>query len=79
MKVKSNLSPYYRVKYECICKRRGKKRAIIAKLLTFLWLKLSLDFFRSLNTLVQCTHFFFISSYFSRYALFSNKVIVLQL
>jgi len=28
--VKSNLSPYYRVKYERICKRRGKKRAIIA-------------------------------------------------
>jgi len=28
--VKSNRSPYYRVKYERICKRRGKKRAIIA-------------------------------------------------
>jgi transposase len=28
--VKSNLSPYYRVKYERIYKRRGKKRAIIA-------------------------------------------------
>jgi transposase len=28
--VKSNLSPYYRVKYEHISKRRGKKRAIIA-------------------------------------------------
>ena len=28
--VKSNTSPYYRLKYERICKRRGKKRAIIA-------------------------------------------------
>ncbi len=28
--VKSNKSPYYQVKYERICKRRGKKRAIIA-------------------------------------------------
>jgi len=28
--VKSNLSPYYKVKYERLCKRRGKKRAIIA-------------------------------------------------
>ena len=28
--VKSNHSPYYKVKYERICKRRGKKRAIIA-------------------------------------------------
>ena len=28
--VKSNASPYYRLKYERICKRRGKKRAIIA-------------------------------------------------
>lgn len=28
--VKPNLSPYYRIKYERICKRRGKKRAIIA-------------------------------------------------
>ena len=28
--VKSNHSPYYRLKYERICKRRGKKRAIIA-------------------------------------------------
>ena len=28
--VKSNESPYYKVKYERICKRRGKKRAIIA-------------------------------------------------
>jgi transposase len=28
--VKSNKSPYYRVKYERISKRRGKKRAIIA-------------------------------------------------
>ena len=28
--VKSNRSPYYRIKYERICKRRGKKRAIIA-------------------------------------------------
>jgi len=28
--VKSNISPYYRVKYEHISKRRGKKRAIIA-------------------------------------------------
>jgi len=28
--VKSNISPYYKSKYECICKRRGKKRAIIA-------------------------------------------------
>jgi len=28
--VKSNKSPYYKVKYERICKRRGKKRAIIA-------------------------------------------------
>lgn len=28
--VKSNRSPYYRLKYERICKRRGKKRAIIA-------------------------------------------------
>ena len=28
--VMSNLSPYYKTKYECICKRRGKKRAIIA-------------------------------------------------
>ena len=28
--VKSNLSPYYRIKFERICKRRGKKRAIIA-------------------------------------------------
>jgi len=28
--VKSNQSPYYKVKYERICKRRGKKRAIIA-------------------------------------------------
>ncbi|AGA70554.1 transposase [Desulfitobacterium dichloroeliminans LMG P-21439] len=28
--VKSNISPYYRVKYERISKRRGKKRAIIA-------------------------------------------------
>jgi transposase len=28
--VKSNKSPYYQVKYEHICKRRGKKRAIIA-------------------------------------------------
>src|SRR5665647_910467 len=28
--VKSNKSPYYRIKYEHISKRRGKKRAIIA-------------------------------------------------
>jgi len=28
--VKSDSSPYYRLKYERICKRRGKKRAIIA-------------------------------------------------
>jgi transposase len=28
--VKSNSSPYYKIKYERICKRRGKKRAIIA-------------------------------------------------
>ena len=28
--VKSNVSPYYRIKYERISKRRGKKRAIIA-------------------------------------------------
>lgn len=28
--VKSTQSPYYRLKYERICKRRGKKRAIIA-------------------------------------------------
>jgi hypothetical protein len=28
--VKSNVSPYYRLKYERISKRRGKKRAIIA-------------------------------------------------
>ena len=28
--VKSNKSPYYKLKYERICKRRGKKRAIIA-------------------------------------------------
>jgi len=28
--MKSNHSPYYRLKYERICKRRGKKRAIIA-------------------------------------------------
>lgn len=28
--VKSNRSPYYKVKYERLCKRRGKKRAIIA-------------------------------------------------
>lgn len=28
--VKSNVSPYYRIKYERIYKRRGKKRAIIA-------------------------------------------------
>ena len=28
--VKSQTSPYYRLKYERICKRRGKKRAIIA-------------------------------------------------
>lgn len=28
--VKSNESPYYKIKYERICKRRGKKRAIIA-------------------------------------------------
>ena len=28
--VKSNKSPYYKNKYERICKRRGKKRAIIA-------------------------------------------------
>lgn len=28
--VKSNRSPYYRIKFERICKRRGKKRAIIA-------------------------------------------------
>jgi transposase len=28
--VKSNRSPYYRIKYERISKRRGKKRAIIA-------------------------------------------------
>lgn len=28
--VKSNISPYYKLKYERICKRRGKKRAIIA-------------------------------------------------
>ena len=28
--VKSNRSPYYKNKYERICKRRGKKRAIIA-------------------------------------------------
>lgn len=28
--VKSKLSPYYRIKYESISKRRGKKRAIIA-------------------------------------------------
>lgn len=28
--VKSNLSPHYRIKYERICKRRGKKKAIIA-------------------------------------------------
>lgn len=28
--LKSNISPYYRVKYERISKRRGKKRAIIA-------------------------------------------------
>lgn len=28
--VKSNKSPYYKNKYNCICKRRGKKRAIIA-------------------------------------------------
>jgi hypothetical protein len=28
--VKSNKSPYYKIKYERICKRRGKKRAIIA-------------------------------------------------
>ena len=28
--VKSNHSPYYKLKYEHICKRRGKKRAIIA-------------------------------------------------
>ena len=28
--VKSNQVPYYKVKYERICKRRGKKRAIIA-------------------------------------------------
>jgi len=28
--VKSSQSPYYKIKYERICKRRGKKRAIIA-------------------------------------------------
>src|SRR5665647_2997233 len=28
--VKSNISPYYKIKYERISKRRGKKRAIIA-------------------------------------------------
>jgi transposase len=28
--VKSDKSPYYKIKYERICKRRGKKRAIIA-------------------------------------------------
>jgi transposase len=28
--VKSSSSPYYKNKYERICKRRGKKRAIIA-------------------------------------------------
>ena len=28
--VKSTTSPYYKIKYERICKRRGKKRAIIA-------------------------------------------------
>ncbi len=28
--VKSNRSPYYKIKFERICKRRGKKRAIIA-------------------------------------------------
>jgi transposase len=28
--VKSDKSPYYKIKYECIYKRRGKKRAIIA-------------------------------------------------
>lgn len=28
--VKSNYLPYYKIKYEHICKRRGKKRAIIA-------------------------------------------------
>jgi len=28
--VKSSKSPYYKNKYNCICKRRGKKRAIIA-------------------------------------------------
>ena len=28
--VKSDMSPYYKIKYERICKRRGKKRAIIA-------------------------------------------------
>ena len=28
--VKSNRSPYYRIKFERICKRRGMKRAIIA-------------------------------------------------
>ncbi len=28
--VKLNKSPYYKTKYECISKRRGKKRAIIA-------------------------------------------------
>jgi len=28
--VKSKISPYYRLKYERISKRRGKKRAIIA-------------------------------------------------
>ncbi|KJS20370.1 MAG: transposase, partial [Clostridiaceae bacterium BRH_c20a] len=28
--VKSDKSPYYKIKYEHICKRRGKKRAIIA-------------------------------------------------
>ena len=28
--MKSTRSPYYRIKYERICKRRGKKRAIIA-------------------------------------------------
>ncbi len=42
--VKSNISPYYKTKYERILKRRGKKRAIIAiarMMLTAIYLMLS--------------------------------------
>ncbi len=42
--VKSNISPYYKTKYERILKRRGKKRAIIAiarMILTAIYLMLS--------------------------------------